>query len=452
MQLVAYGAQDVYLTGNPQITFFKVVYRRHTNFSMECIEQTWSGNSIADGRCVATISRNGDLIHKMHLQLDIGATNLNTNSISDYIDYVEVEIGGQKIDRQSGAYMLAYNEVRDEIYGHQKGFETSNTLKVKTYGGNIDRNQSKFIPLNFWFCKNAGLALPLIALQYHEVKVILSHRLTTRFTNLPNAADGALPGNIAGDINILRNTLWVDYIYLDTDERRRFAQVSHEYLIEQVQEQTLRGGDSGDHKLRFNHPVKELMWFSTYTSGGPNVGDEDYNTGMSLPVVRHSDLENVTYTLKLNGHERFSARPHTYFSRVQLYQHHSGDGSLNISPDGLTPLERGLDAGGGFGLTAQRVNSISDSICIYSFALNPEEHQPSGTCNFSRIDSAVLSTGNIPIASSTDPALDRGGLNIYVGTTQENGRSTHALTARIVAINYNVLRIMSGMGGLAYSN
>jgi hypothetical protein len=204
---------------------------------MECIEQTWSGNSIADGRCVATISRNGDLIHKMHLQLDIDANNINRNSISDYIDYVEVEIGGQKIDRQSGAYMLAYNEVRDEVYGcgEAVGDHTAiaGTLKLKTYGYGTDNEQSKFIPLNFWFCKNAGLALPLIALQYHEVKVILNHTLTTRFTNLGNAVE------FPGEINILRNTLWVDYIYLDTDERRRFAQVSHEYLIEQVQEQIL---------------------------------------------------------------------------------------------------------------------------------------------------------------------------------------------------------------------
>jgi len=285
MQLVAYGAQDVYLTGNPQITFFKVVYRRHTNFSMECIQQTWSGSDIADGKCVATIARSGDLIHKMHLQLDIGATNENFNNISDYIDYVEVEIGGQKIDRQSGAYMQAYNDVRDEVYGF-----LADNLKQKTYGYNLDQNQSKFIPLNFWFCKNAGLALPLIALQYHEVKVILSHTLTTRFTNLPNATEDD-KGDIGSDMNIERNTLWVDYIYLDTDERRRFAQVSHEYLIEQVQEQTLQGGVSGDHELRFNHPVKELMWFSTFTSGGPNGFNLYLDTSISLPVVRHRYLE-----------------------------------------------------------------------------------------------------------------------------------------------------------------
>ena len=409
MQLVAYGAQDVYLTGNPQITFFKVVYRRHTNFSMECIEQTWSGNSIADGRCVATISRNGDLIHKMHLQLDIGATNENFNNISDYIDYVEVEIGGQKIDRQSGAYMQAYNEVRDEVYGwgEEVGVRspTQSTLKLKTYGHGLDSDQSKFIPLNFWFCKNAGLALPLIALQYHEVKVILSHRLTTRFTNLAGAFIG---GN---DMNILRNTLWVDYIYLDTDERRRFAQVSHEYLIEQVQERRLQS-TARDHELNFNHPVKELIWAGNHENTAAPAADGDIGlAGTSINNVTATAA--CTFHLKLNGHDRFSPRQSTYFSRLQVNEYHSGYGGLNV---------QGANAGA-TGVQKSNGGGCLNGICVYSFALKPEEHQPSGTCNFSRIDSAHL-------VSSED----------LIGTVD------------CYAINYNVLRIMSGMGGLAYSN
>jgi hypothetical protein len=196
------------------------------------------------------------------------------------------------------------------------------------------------------------------------------------------------------------------------------------------------------------------MWFSNFTSGGPgeNIGAGYMDS--TLPVVRHSDLADVTYTLKLNGHERFSARPHTYFSRVQLYQHHSGDGSLNPQLVGENVLEYYGDPARGVDVR-EIANYISDSICIYSFALNPEEHQPSGTCNFSRIDSAVLNTGNTPIASSTDPTLFQLGLaRIWPNSDgpTENGRTTHLLTARIVAINYNVLRIMSGMGGLAYSN
>jgi len=415
MQLVAYGAQDVYLTGNPQITFFKVVYRRHTNFSMECIEQTWSGNSIVDGRCTATISRNGDLIHKMHLQLNIG-NNTNLKAICDLIVDAEVEIGGQSIDKQSGAFMQAWNELTHTCGIDGSAARNGDGTLFQKMSGNVNfRNQSRFIPLNFWFCKNAGLALPLIALQYHEVKVILNHTLTAAY----------------GDDVVSDNTLWVDYIYLDTDERRRFAQVSHEYLIEQVQEQTLQGGKSGDHELRFNHPVKELIWFAIEPAPILNM------PRITLPVVQHGDIANANYTLKLNGHDRFSARPHTYFSRVQIYQHHSGDGGDNSSYTLHTAPEN-------FPAIADLKNGlISDSICVYSFALNPEEHQPSGTCNFSRIDTAMLNTSQ---AIAVDLDADLKDLN------NAPGRPGLAQTARIVAINYNVLRIMSGMGGLAYSN
>jgi len=415
MQLVAYGAQDVYLTGNPQITFFKVVYRRHTNFSMECIQQTWSGSNINDGRCVATISRNGDLVHKMYLQLECD-TAVNHPSISDLIVDAEVEIGGQSIDKQSGAFMQAWNELTHTC-GIDEENKNNGTLFQKMAGTVDVGTNSRFVPLNFWFCKNAGLALPLIALQYHEVKVSLNHTLRAAYTT-----------------TITGNNLWVDYIYLDTDERRRFAQVSHEYLIEQVQEQTLQPGDT-DHKLRFNHPVKELIWFATATDidvGSPRV---------TLPVVQHSDLPEATYTLKLNGHDRFSARPHTYFSRVQVYQHHSGDGGDNSFYNYSTNIvERGNVNEGSD--CQNKIGYISDSICVYSFALNPEEHQPSGTCNFSRIDTAELNSSQ-DIATDTDDNLQR-----QVNTDADD----IALTSRIVAINYNVLRIMSGMGGLAYSN
>ena len=421
MQLVAYGAQDVYLTGNPQITFFKVVYRRHTNFSMECIQQTWSGSNIVDGRCVATISRNGDLVHKMHLQLacDNGAAN---PSISDLIVDAEVEIGGQSVDKQSGAFMQAWNELTHTC-GLDEAGNAAGTLFQKMSGTVDVGTNSRFVPLNFWFCKNAGLALPLIALQYHEVKVSLNHTVTT--------ALGAA---------VTSNNLWVDYIYLDTDERRRFAQVSHEYLIEQVQEQTLQSGAT-DHDLRFNHPVKELIWFATPTANDAGL------PRVTLPVVQHSDLAAATYTLKLNGHDRFSARPHTYFSRVQVYQHHSGDGgdnnyykiAENVVEQGLPGFNPGVPPGD----VQNKLGYISDSICVYSFALNPEEHQPSGTCNFSRIDTAVLNTS----AAVVDNAQ-----NGLINHENDNFDDDAPQVPRIVAINYNVLRIMSGMGGLAYSN
>ena len=371
MQLVAYGAQDIYLTGNPQITFFKVVYRRHTNFSMEAIEQTWNGTSNATGRCTATISRNGDLVHRMYLEINAGAVagTLNNGGVA-WINSVELEIGGQRIDKHSGLWMETWAELTEPNPSGVVGDSTSDvgTLfqNMSCMGGSHGtasiRSGKTFVPLQFWFCRNPGLALPLIALQYHEVKVILDHSFSSVSDNTGS------------------QVLYCDYIYLDTDERRRFAQVSHEYLIEQVQDQDKSSSD----ELNFNHPVKELVW-----SHPSKIQD-----AASTPC--DSDIQ-----LKLNGHDRFAARDFRYFTRVQVWQHHSGAGGLDA------------ETGAGTGL-------CDDSIGVYSFALKPEEHQPSGTCNFSRIDNAQL-TG-IPAGF------------------------------KIFAVNYNVLRIMSGMGGLAYSN
>ena len=373
MQLVAYGAQDIYLTGNPQITFFKVVYRRHTNFSMEAIAQTWNGSETSAGRCTATISRNGDLVYRMYLELKCGsistpAANRSQAAIND----VELEIGGQKIDKHTGHWMNVWSHLTEPNPSGHVGASggTNGTLfqNMSGMGGCAGNNSSSdlhhFVPLQFWFCRNPGLALPLIALQYHEVKVILDHTISTVYSGTNKS-----------------NTLWCDYIYLDTDERRRFAQVSHEYLIEQVQEGEL---SSGTNDLNFNHPVKELIFTPTTVSTGSLSG-----TGIQL---------------KLNGHDRFAGRDIKYFTRTQIWEHHSGAGGL----DG-TQISTGSAEG-----------KFIDTIGVYSFALKPEEHQPSGTCNFSRIDNAQL--------------------------TGLSGAS------KIFAVNYNVLRIMSGMGGLAYSN
>ena len=392
MQLVAYGAQDIYLTGNPQITFFKVVYRRHTNFSMESIEQTWSGTANSNGRCQATISRNGDLIHKMYLVVDLDETQDNMvgvnimNPGAYFIKTVELEIGGQSIDKHTGLWMELWAELTEpNPYGYpmdvQNASDTGSLFQTMTLSGGVAGNSSNgsdvvkgplFIPLRFWFCRNPGLALPLIALQYHEVKVTLDHKMSDVF---PGASQN----------------LWVDYIYLDTDERRRFAQVSHEYLIEQLQYQSLSTNETS---LRFNHPVKELVWCNA--SKMPDNGQRDGTDTERFSVAVQS-TDGIL--LKLNGHDRFSKRKVQYFTRQQVYDYHNGTGGLS---------HNGLSEG------------LNDSIAVYSFALKPEEHQPSGTCNFSRIDNAQLS-----------------GL---VGN--------HT----IFAVNYNVLRIMSGMGGLAYSN
>jgi hypothetical protein len=378
MQLVAYGAQDIYLTGNPQITFFKVVYRRHTNFSMESIQQTFNGAIDFDRKVTCTISRNGDLIHRIYLQVEFAKdSTLNAWAGHKLVKSVEIEIGGQRIDKHYGDWLHIWNELT-QTAGHYNGYKqmvsgTEFGDDLSTTVGSQDA-QVLYIPLQFWFCRNPGLALPLIALQYHEVKI-----------NIEFASKSAVL--TTGTLNDA--SLFVDYIYLDTDERRRFAQVSHEYLIEQLQ---FTGDETASNKIKlnFNHPVKELIWVEKEDDSA--VGD--YQTTYE------------SAKLQLNGHERFSARKPNYFQLVQPYQHHE-----RVPVDAWTVGTQDDYKGTG--------------INVYSFALKPEEHQPSGTCNMSRIDNATLNL-------------------VGIKQTENN--------VKVFAVNYNVLRIMSGMGGLAYSN
>ena len=381
MQLVAYGAQDIYLTGNPQITFFKVVYRRHTNFSMESVVQTFNGNVGFGNRVTCTVSRNGDLINRMYLQVSLGQLT-SGKEYNDWVGHqliksVEIEIGGQRIDKHYGDWLHIWNEL-SQTAGHYDGYKamvsgvdasmsaSNNDLKLDD-----DKARELYIPLQFWFCRNPGLALPLIALQYHEVKINIE------FAPLSAVTDDTTVPTFSAE-------LYVDYVYLDTDERRRFAQVSHEYLIEQLQ---FTGDEAGANslKLNFNHPVKELIWVEKESEA--KVGE--YTTTYSSALVQ------------LNSHDRFSARKPAYFQLVQPYQHHE---RVPISIDSNS--------------------TDSANINVYSFALKPEEHQPSGTCNMSRIDNAALKLTGCSSSS----------------------------VVKVFAVNYNVLRIMSGMGGLAYSN
>ena len=380
MQLVAYGAQDIYLTGNPQITFFKVVYRRHTNFSMESIQQTFNGAIDFDRKVTCTISRNGDLIHRIYLQVEFAASSdLKAWAGHKLVKSVEIEIGGQRIDKHYGDWLHIWNELT-QTAGHYNGYKQM--VSGTEFGDDLSANvgtqdaQVLYIPLQFWFCRNPGLALPLIALQYHEVKI-----------NIEFASKTTVLESGTGTLNDA--SLFVDYIYLDTDERRRFAQVSHEYLIEQLQ---FTGDETASNKIKlnFNHPVKELIW----------VEKEDDS------AVGNYQTTYESAKLQLNGHERFSARKPNYFQLVQPYQHHE-----RVPVDAWNSDDQNAYKGTG--------------INVYSFALKPEEHQPSGTCNMSRIDNATLNL-------------------VGIKQTENN--------VKVFAVNYNVLRIMSGMGGLAYSN
>ena len=422
LQLVAYGAQDIYLTGNPQITFFKVVYRRHTNFAMEAIENVFNGTAGFGKRVTAQISRNGDLIHRIYVQIQ---TPILTGA-SIWVDYiglrllqdVEIEIGGQRIDKHYSQWLYIWNELSLPV-GKQPAWKKmvgSEGLAALVSGQSNGGVMNLFVPLEFWFNRNVGLALPLIALQYHEVKVNIDFET---LSNCLQYANGGASSAVVGthvSTDLVKASLWVDYIYLDTDERRRFAQLSHEYLIEQLQftgDESLTVSTTAATtqriKMNFNHPVKELVWvvqndnrlgLGSGSNNWINFATDAVSVGTSSVTnygLCNTIDESASTNIQLNGQDRFYPREGSYFNLVQPYQHHENTGG-------------------------------NPGINVYSFALKPEEHQPSGTLNFSRIDTAYL---NMKVAS------------FAAGTTAK---------CKIFAVNYNVLRIMSGMGGLAYSN
>ena len=516
MQLVAYGAQDVYLTGNPQITFWKVTYRRHTNFSMESIEQTFNGQADVGRRVTCTISRNGDLAYRTYLQVTLPEINQSMKNTSDagvwarWLDFpgeqmisqVEVEIGGQRIDRQYGDWMHLWNQLtlsKEQERGYFKmiGNTTQLTFITDPSFSAVDgpcassaavqvcepRNAlpetTLYIPFQFWYCRNPGLALPLIALQYHEVKINLDIRPIDECLwavgNITTSDGTSKRVTAAYNQSLVAASLYVDYVFLDTDERRRMAQNPHEYLIEQLQftgDESV-GSSSNKIKLNFNHPCKELIFVvqpdanvdycSSLTAGTTlfrTLGAQPFNysdgidalpnsimafggkaetysgdfingsglfadpgavdvtsagawngipfvSGVSASgvsdagtfVLTESSLDMhcwgqnpvVTAKLQLNGQDRFSEREGTYFSLVQPFQHHTR------APD--------------------------EGINVYSFALRPEEHQPSGSCNFSRIDNATL--------------------QLVLSNATVSG--TNTAKVRVYAVNYNVLRVMSGI-------
>jgi hypothetical protein len=280
-----------------------------------------------------------------------------------------------------------------------------------------------YIPLPFFFTRNPGAALPLIALQYHEVKInVLWNEPQFIAGNFrKDAVEGQPP--IQDLPQAIQAALYIDYIYLDTEERRRMAQASHEYLIEQTQFNEDKGITGANNRidLTFNHPVKELIWVvqpSWYT---------DCRFAAANPGPNASRLRPFTYTsdpvfdqwLQINGQDRLDRRYGDYYNKVQPYQHHSG-------------ILGGL---GNFG----DASVYGVGAYMYSFALRPEEHQPSGTCNFSRIDTATI-VMNMASLNGTGS-----GINPGLGDEQN-------WNVRVYAVNYNVLRVMSGMGGLAYSN
>ena len=447
LQLVAYGAQDAYLTGNPHITFWKVLYKRHTNFAIEAMRVNFTGAPVYGQRVVATVNRNADLLWKTYVEVILPDTRASaTGKTYDVLwngsdtrrlgylllQQIEVEIGGQIIDRHYGEWLYLWETLTADYDAAVKsdwivgGRLQGGTSTSTTCGG---RDTKLYVPLQFWFNRNPGLALPLIALQYHEVRFNITLGDATSLVSA-DSSGWTTVSSAASNLPALKDmALYFDYVYLDVDERRRFAQESHEYLIEQLQYEGQQQITTSSARLdlTLNHPVKELVWVfqdSRRTDCGDTTlpdsqarEDDFTGTGTAANFLMPFTYDDIVdrARIQINGQDRFDERYGDYFWKVQPYQHHT--------------------AGGTAGWARAVYNGDYNPINVYSFAIQPEEHQPSGTCNFSRIDSATL-------------VFD----SVTSGEAGTYPTKAYPYNFRMYAVNYNIFRIMSGMGGLAYSN
>ena len=546
LQLVAYGAQDVYLTGNPQITFFKVVYRRHTNFAIEVIEREFIGNPGFDKRLTCIIGRDGDLISKMYLKVTVSNVDTDGNNFAwvrrlghAIINTVEVELGGTILDRQYGTWLDIWYELARHG-DHERGYSKmiGDIPELTRYDNNNKSEYTMFIPLQFWFNRHIGLSIPMIALQYHDVRIHV--RFSQKNEVIISDCNFDSTGITISDVKLL-----VNYVYLDSDERRRFAQVGHEYLIEQIQFNGLeRVLDLNSRfTLDYNHPTKEIFWvmkngiyttnteFVFYThledwdeidpegvdvdtplnlaakkiitesiSVGINPtnevgGDWSRVNGLSIASVGNINITNNNTkpifinpeSLQIDGYgitDKINADIHidtngsivfnsvsseltvrdlsfpvssmidTRFNKCdpKVYQFHNYgillDGTGNPTKDGLLQMnghDRFDRREGAYFNWVQpeqhHSNTPTDGVNVYSFALYPEQHQPSGTANLTRIDSTDL------ILEFCDATI----CNVPTSILPEFPVINNDNRIYIYAMNYNILRIMSGLGALAYT-
>ncbi len=408
LQLVAIGKQDVFLTGNPQITWFKFVYRRHTNFAIEAIEM-YSDNKPDFGKKVSwLIPRSGDLLGPCILELDLPPLYLSTtnepvsyvNSVGHaLIQEITITIGEQEIDRQTGEWMEIWDNLtitESQKFGYWDMIGKVDGYSQPTLNGPL----KLYVPLHFWFCKNPGLYLPLLALQYHPVRINITFRPLQQMFWSPLFSEGCTDTTVK-QASITDCTLWGDYVYLDVEERRRFVSVAHEYLIEQIQYTSHISLPAATVQtsvpIEFNHPVREFLWvLQTQTALDNHEWFNFSSLSISETGIRTDLLD--TAVLQLDGYDRFQVRDAPYFRLVQAYQRHT-----TIPSD--------------------------DFIYLYSLALRPEELQPSGSVNASRIDSIVL----------------------QISTRQDTVPQRPNCTIRVYAKNHNVLRVVDGFGGVLFT-
>lgn len=452
IQLLAWGNQNIYINGNPSITFFKKVFQTHTNFSMESLRVNLSrtdANIYEPTIFKAKLGRHGDLVQQIYFVFELPDIISDADKSFRWIDNVgeafldnyQVSIGGSLIDRQYGEFAHMTNcltlgkdrrDVFDRMTGNTKDMTSPELIDYSVPDGTIGfaasqypssrdarqmisiKGRKIYVPLNFWFCRESGQALPLISLQYSDTEITIETRpiahlyKVLKFVNdfpvylAPNQNDTSdrLAGYVANDFatylisdNVLdiKAYLEVNYIFLDTLERKYLAYNPVQYLVEQttrLQQLTMNENNTID--LILQNPIKELIWACKRT---------DISDTNSWFDFLNYDKKHIMKSARImfNGLNRIEDKDPYYYNYVQPFQHHRG--------------------------------CSKDGIYLYSFAINPEEHQPSGSVNASRINKFQL-----------------------VLSVDRPKSSTYAFDATVYAISYNILRISSGLAGLLYAN
>ena len=416
MQLVAYGQHDIHLTGNPEITYFKKIYKRYTNFSIETIKQKIENSINFDSTISTIISRKGDLLTNIFIKLNlpapssiISATNSSYKNWVNNIGYalfekITLKIGGQIIDTHYGEYYDILSEFEDQQ--NLNYFLSGKRVNNRSLEFNNDKSSNYYIPLKFWFCQNIGSALPIIALQNTDIKLDIKLRkleslITTNGSNI-SVSTKLKPSNLE---------IYTDYIFLDDIERQKFAQSSHEYLIQQVQltKQNKLSSGTNNINLDFNFPVKEIFWVFRHKNRAvetttPILNFENSDINGNDWFNYSSNVENTNLgvgtfdvfskaNIIFDGHDRFSLMSADYFRTYVPYLYRK------IIPNKM--------------------------IYCYSFCLEPKLNQPSGSANMSRINSKKLVLKNV--VSSDFEIL-------------------------VFAINYNILNIKGGVAEIKYQN
>jgi len=467
MSLLAVGAQDQYLTVSPQMSYFKQVYQRPTNFGMQSIKSVFSTNPVLGPKgqtFTCQIGRYGDLLKDIALGITLPAIYSNdtlrfrwTNNISKYMmNTYTCTIDTQQIDQRWGEWMDIWNELSlsfdkktafDNLSGNVQTYMNpvapkpmviikNNRIAFSYYPVSTGPNDPSiparaiYIPLDFWFCKNPSLALPLIGLQYQVVNVIISFRSIedlyqvwnastgmymspTRYndlsilnrTNAPKVSIGMFTQFGGGGLNTvdIKASLDVNYVFLDSPERTYIAGTSIDYLVEQVSRNDTAGVVmQTTNNLILSNPIKEMIWVLRRSDA--NL----YNDWSNFTASQPADTSRpplVQGKMIWNGLERFEMKPFNYFNQLVPYQCHAS-----------CPRE---------------------GIYCYSFALNPERLQPSGSFNATMVSSIQLQLSMNPFTTTTTPHVASSGATEYELITY--------------ALQYNVFRMLAGRGSMVFT-